>query len=289
MAEAVLSARRTAVRVAQARALGLTARRRRVPKPRPPTLIESDYAGRLVELVGRMREAAHHIERGLSWLARRDARPARYDVHPGAEARRSLERVRAEVEGAFDPHAFDRLAEQFGKRVSDHQRSELLRQGQAALGVDVVLLDPTVGEQIAGFVHENAALIRKLQGNALDEVGAIVTRAMASGTRAEVIAQEISARFDIAERHARLIARDQIGKLNSRIAEARHGELGIRAYIWTSMRDPLVRPRHRYLHGHRIRYDQPPPEGHAGMPIACRCLQQPAFDDIYAELDALGV
>jgi len=142
---------------------------------------------------------------------------------------------------------------------------------------------------IEGFVHENVSLIKRLQGSALDQLETILTRAAASGTRAEAIQQEIEDRFGVTERHARLLARDQIGKLNSRVTEARHTELGITSYQWIHVVNRNPRVEHVARHGKPFRYDTPPADGHPGWAICCHCLQQPIFDDIYAELDALGV
>lgn len=277
----------TAARVVEARRHGMATRRRRVPNARLPTLIESDYGAALAAIVGRMRTAARHVLDDLPSIlgVREDD-----ETHMrGRRARRLMERVRAEAEGAVNETALEGLAEGVGKRVSRHQRAELSRQAVAGLGVDVVTVDASIGELIAGFVHENVALIKSLQGRTLDHLETMITRAVASGTRAEELKDEIAERFAIGERHARLIARDQIGKLNSRITTARHTELGIADFEWQSMRDQRVRPRHRVLNGQRFSYAKPPAEGVPGMPIACRCLQKPVFDSIYAELDALGV
>lgn len=286
----VFGAQQIIARVAQARRLGLADRRRRVPRARPPLLIESDYAARLVALVHGMRAAAEHVLVELPWLLRTDSAELRVDDDTrGRRARQKMERVRSAAESAVDEHAVEGVARDFGRRVSAHQKGELLKQGKAALGVDLHLFDPKVADKIGGFVHENVALIKKLRGATLDEIEAIVTRAVASGTRAETVAGEIAARFDVSERHARLVARDQIGKLNSQITEARHAELGIKSFIWRSMRDARVRPRHVTLDGQQFQYDKPPAEGLPGRPVCCRCVPEPVFDDIYAELDALGV
>jgi SPP1 gp7 family putative phage head morphogenesis protein len=200
-----------------------------------------------------------------------------------------MRQVRAEVDHAIDPTALEHVAGDFGRRVSAHQLGEIQRQSKAALGVDVVFHDPKVQPLISGFIHENVSLIRKLQGSTLDELEVILARAVSDGTRAEAIAEQIGARFGVSERHARLISLDQVGKLNSKITEARHTELGIKSYDWVSLLVGKRRPEHVARHGKPFRYDRPPADGHPGMAICCRCLQQPVFDDIYAELDALGV
>lgn len=280
------SAQQTIAHLVVARRHGIATRRRRVPNARPPTLIESDYATRLVAVVNHVRHAARHVVSALPALLRADGE-LRLDDTKGKTARRAVDRTRAEVEHGFSETAFEGVAESFGKRVSLHQRGELVRQGRAALGIDISLIDPSIGRKIDAFVHENVALIKSLQGSALDDLEKIITRAVALGTRSDAVEGEIDDRFDIAARHARQIARDQIGKLNSQITVARHTELGLRSFDWQSVGDSKVRPRHRDLNGKRFTYDRPPPDGYPGMPICCRCLAKPVFDDLLEAADAV--
>lgn len=276
-----LALRQTAARIAHVQRFGTLGRRRRVPLTRPPMLIESDYAGRLVAILDRIRHTTRHVTAGLN---------LRYDDHPGAKARRNVARAREQIDAEMNPTALEGLAESFGKRVAQHQRGELARQAEAALGTDVVLTDAGVGDLIAGFVHENVARVRRLQGAALDELETILTSAVATGARAEAIQEQIEARFGMADRHARLLAHDQIQSLTSRVTEARHRELGITSYVWLHTGAGLrPRPHHVARHGKTFRYDEPPADGHPGIAVMCHCLQQPSFEDVYAELDALGV
>ena len=201
-----------------------------------------------------------------------------------------MKRARAIVDNDVAEQRLVDVTQDFGGRVAQHQRGELARQAEAALGADVVVLDGAVPDLIAGFVHENVSLVRRLQGGALDELEGILTRAATTGTRAEVIQEQIEDRFGMAERHARLIAHDQVQRLTSRVTQSRNQELGIQSYIWLhtgAAKKP--RPEHVARHGKPFRYDEPPWDGHPGIAIMCHCLQQPNFDDIYDELDRLGV
>ena len=273
------AAQQLAARVRAHRSIGLAARRRRVPRSRPPRLIEADYAGRLVAIIDRMRAVMARLLPGiLAGLPRADG--ARVDASDAARGRREVERARIEIEDAINVTQLEGVASEMGRRTAAHQAGEIQRQARAALGVDVVLLDLKVPSLIDGFVHENVKLIGSLKNRTLDELENIVARAYASGTRAAAVGEEIAARFGIAERHARLIARDQIGKLNGQVTAARHRELGIASFVWRSMRDRRVRPRHAHLDGQRFAYDKPPADGLPGQPIACRCTQEPVFDDL---------
>jgi SPP1 gp7 family putative phage head morphogenesis protein len=111
-------------------------------------------------------------------------------------------------------------------------------------------------------------------------------RAASDGIPGAVLAEQIEQRFGIAERHARLIARDQIGKLEAKLTQARCQEMGIASYDWISLLVGKNRRReHVARHGRRFRYDSPPADGHPGFAICCQCRQMPAWDELRAQLD----
>lgn len=259
--------------VTLARRLGTIAKRRRIPMSRPPTLIEADYAHRLVGIVNQLRSV---VQRSTSDL--------RFDDTRSAQARRAMERAKQEVEHS-GPH-LDSLAYDFGRRVSVHQRLEFQRQAKAALGIDVSPMDPQIASLVDGFVHENVMLVKRLQGRTLDDLATLLTRAAADGATGDQVTAEIEKRFGIAERHARLIARDQVTKLESKLTQARCTEIGIGSYRWVSL---LVgknrRPEHVERHGKRFRYDSPPRDGMPGIARMCQCRQQPNWDEIRAMVD----
>jgi SPP1 gp7 family putative phage head morphogenesis protein len=278
-----IAAQQLAARVVAARRLGINTRRRRVPNARPPTLIESDYAGRLVAIVDRWREV-------FRWALPNLIGDLRLDEDTTPRARAALEAAQAAIEDGINVTQLEGIADDMAMRVSTHQKADLQRQSRAALGVDVMVLDPRVPDIARGFVRENVALIKKLKNATLDDLENIVVRAYASGTRAEAVSAEIAKRFDISERRARLIARDQIGRLTGQIAGARHQEIGLTRYRWRSMRDTKVRDSHRARDGRVYTYTgKEAAPSRPGQEILCRCLEEPVFDDVYAELDALGV
>jgi SPP1 gp7 family putative phage head morphogenesis protein len=98
---------------------------------------------------------------------------------------------------------------------------------------------------------------------------------------------------DITLRRARLIARDQIGKLNAEITEKRHKELGVTEYIWDAAMDERTRgnptglyPNAKYSHWDRegkvFKYSDPPEDGPPGYSYQCRCVAIPKLPE---ELD----
>ena len=98
--------------------------------------------------------------------------------------------------------------------------------------------------------------------------------------QAEEIAGELEDSYGVSARRAALIARDQIGKLNGEIARERQTELGIRRYKWRSSSDERVRPEHADRDGQIFEWSDPPPDGHPGQPVQCRCWAEPLIDDL---------
>lgn len=189
------------------------------------------------------------------------------------------------VAKTLDTSSLERLARRQAFATTAFQKQQLARQTRAALGVDVVTLDKKVPAMIDHFVGENVTLIRSLGDRALADVAKLATRAVTSGLAADDVAEEIAARYGVHERHARLIARDQIGKLTGQVNAARQREIGIASFVWRTAGDERVRPEHEELEGQTFAYDDPPSEGLPGEPILCRCSAEPVFDGVLDDED----
>ncbi len=216
------------------------------------------------------------------------SRVLRVDVGEGRRARILMDLSREGLGGAAAKA--EHAAESAAKQVGDSQKKLLAKQSAASIGVDItpLLTDPKKAAQVEAFVHENVSLIKSLGSNTLDELEKLITRGFADGKRASALGAEIETRWGIAERHARLIARDQIGKLNGQITRSRHEELGIAQFRWITMKDPKVRPRHQPMEAKVFAYKgEGAPPFYPGQEVCCRCLEEPLFDDIMAQLDAL--
>ena len=100
------------------------------------------------------------------------------------------------------------------------------------------------------------------------------------GVRHEDIAAKIQEATGVAESRADLIARDQVLKLNAGIARNRQTSAGITRYVWTTSGDERVREEHAALEGQIFSWDSPPPPGHPGEDIQCRCIAYPLIEGI---------
>lgn len=275
--------------IAAARLHGRRSRRGRIPKPQPPHAIEADYARQLVAIVHATKPAIGSLMRELpDLLASAHALRGdgiRHDVGESSRVRAAFDHARTALHHALNVGALEALAKRYAITTSAFQRAQLARQVKAAIGVDIVASDRRIPTMIEHFVGENVSLIKSLGEKSLGDIEKAVTRAFTSGTRAETVTGDVEDRYGISERHARLIARDQIGKLNGQINASRQQELGVTKFVWRTMEDEKVRPEHAVLDGRTFSYDDPPSEGIPGEPICDRCYAEPVFDAILYEAD----
>lgn len=258
-----------------------------IPLSRPPLLDEADYRIAIVRTMNLRAIARPLIEAVPSMLATAEAerndwaQPFRADASRAArQSEQIFHDMRQAVSASTSPNRIGQLANTTAGRVSSTNAKLLQRQTKAALGIDITTRDRRLPVMIDQFAHQNITLIQSLAADQISAMEKLVANAFVKGIRAEDIQDEIAKRLDIGERHAGLIARDQIGTLNSQITTARHTELGIRRFTWQTMGDDNVRPEHEELDGQDFDYDDPPDEGMPGEPIACRCTAQPTYADI---------
>lgn len=265
------------------RATGTAKPRRRLPKQVYPKLIEKEYALAILAVV----RVSHRIlrEEFLNRLPPllQAAWNERADADEGRKARNLADAARDRMRKTIRVEDLDNLATTFADRTSTHNKEQLRRQVRAQLGVDPRSI-AQVGPMLGHFTAENVSLIRTIPERLFDEVDKIVTRGITEGSLYTDLAEEIQNRFDISENQAKLIARDQIGKLNGQLNAARQQSLGVTRFTWRSSGDDRVREEHADLDGEEFSYDDPPSEGLPGEAILCRCSAEPIFEDILEEI-----
>lgn len=165
-----------------------------------------------------------------------------------------------------------------GLEASRHT-AKFLASAKRALEVDLsaVVKQNDLDDYLRTSATRSAGLIRGLTETTINRVQQTVTQAVLNGMPVKDLRKQIAADFGFADRRARLIARDQVAKLNSDLNRIRHTQAGITQYVWRTSHDERVRPRHRALDN--IVYDYGKPTGaeqglQPGQPIQCRCIAQ---------------
>lgn len=230
-----------------------------------------------------------HIARRWATLLRALPAELRPEAPEGthADATPSALSLVAVLDGLF------RLARRWGGQTAD--ASKLARVGRAVEGVAAASVggaferagvEPPAGRvveaaqsaRVKAWATENAALIQSLDARMVGDVVRLVTRAAEDGTATRTLAAQIAERAEVSRSRAKVIARDQVGKLMSRASQERARAAGAGSYRWSSSKDERVRPEHAARDGKVFRWDDPPPGGHPGTEVLCRCVAVPIFD-----------
>lgn len=165
---------------------------------------------------------------------------------------------------------------------------------KAVMGVNIFGSESWVNEFKTSWINANAGLIQDLTTETLENIKFIINDGIIKGQRAETIAQRLISEAKLkglpgttvsavrrAQNRARLIARDQIGKLNGQLVEQRQRDLGIREYTWRTAGDERVRPTHISKNGKTFSWDKPPANtGHPGQDYQCRCWAEAKFEEL---------
>lgn len=171
------------------------------------------------------------------------------------------------------------------KKFSIKQVDEQIK---AIAGVKPHLRHPAMKNAIQATIHENVRLIKSIPTKYLDEVERVINEGVASGMSKSKIKQGLLKAGAKSSNKARLIARDQVGNVLSRVSQARQTQAGVKHYTWMSVGDSRVRPSHQNYHGQKFSWKEGSPEGHPGEPIQCRCIAVPSEKEVMENFGAKG-
>ena len=160
------------------------------------------------------------------------------------------------------------------KQIAEHTKT--------ILGVDLTpfFRGADIQDEIDTQIAANVSLIKSIPSQYTDKLEALVMNALQTGQTNQELAQEIKKLGHSTDYRARLIASDQMGKINGAINKKRQESMGVETYVWQSAKDERVRPDHEKKHGEKFRWDDPPSGGHPGQPVRCRCTALPNYEDI---------
>ncbi|MBP6018789.1 MAG: minor capsid protein [Burkholderiaceae bacterium] len=166
------------------------------------------------------------------------------------------------------------------QRANQQNHAQATAAINNALGIDVsrfIQSSPSIKEEIDAAIIENANLIKSIQSEYLDKVRLAVSKNALDGKRPASVIAQIMEIGGVSESRAHLIARDQTNKLNGALTKSRQTTLGVEEYVWDTSGDERVREECDRNNGKTFRWDSPPPGGHPGQKIQCRCIAIPKF------------
>lgn len=128
---------------------------------------------------------------------------------------------------------------------------------------------------VDGWVTENVQLVSNMNTQQAGKLETLFLRSLRDGSRSAQVAGEVSTILGESVNRARLIARDQIGKLDGQLSMHKQVSAGIDSYVWRGALDARERPSHVAREGVSFEWAKPPPDGHPGQPVQCRCNPEP--------------
>ena len=191
-----------------------------------------------------------------------------------------LEEILVAVSAFVSNEKIKSLINKYLGEVQAFNRNQFHKALKSAYGVNIFVTEPFLMDELALFELENLRLIKALPTQYVEQLRGKFTEAVRKGTRWEEVAKEIQRDLpDKLRNRAKLIARDQIGKLNGQLTKLRQRNIGVTHYIWRGMLDERERQLHVDREGEKFAWDNPPEDGHPGEAILCRCYAEAVFPD----------
>ncbi len=176
-----------------------------------------------------------------------------------------------------------RTAGEMTEKTADFNRRQLNRVFESTIGVGIPPVEPYLADTLAAAARENARRITNLLRDQLAQAEETVLSGFRNGLSHREIAKNIQQRVGVTRNRAKLIARDQVSKLNGQLTRQRQTAVGVTEYIWRSSQDERVRETHQDFDGQTYTWAQGSPEGHPGEPINCRCTAEPVLTNLVEE------
>lgn len=157
------------------------------------------------------------------------------------------------------------------------------RKNKAKFGINAYGNSETMRNYLSAATKQNANLIKSIPEQYLNNVANTVLASMRNGIMPREITKLLKADYQITQRRARFIARDQTAKVNGEIDERRQLDAGFEFFEWLDSDDERVRHRHEVIANTVTKYGKGVyrwddlPKNDKGIPIkpgsdpGCRC------------------
>ena len=202
----------------------------------------------------------------------------------------------------------------FAFSLSGRNRAQWRKQKKTVLGTDFDESEPWEGELLSAWGQANFDLIQSLSNEYIKKLNLIVSDGVTKGeTWDEIMIDLKKMHPNMTQARAKLLARDQAGKLNGLITQRRQEEVGVETYYWSTAGDERVRgnpagpwknavPSHFVMNGKLCQWGDRTvfsedggktwkkrfgkmPIAHPGEEIQCRCTAIPNFSPQVEEAD----
>lgn len=188
------------------------------------------------------------------------------------------------------------------KEFGDKEFNKAIEKG---IHVNLPLSSPWWNDMKSSWAEDNYTLITSNAKNYVSKINTLTEQAIVNGLSPAKLSDEIrKATTGLSDKHCKLLARDQMGKLNGQITQAQMEEIGLDLYVWSTAYDDRVRDSHAIMEGLLCRWDDASlcsydngktwvnrPSGaidlHPGQDIQCRCVALAFYPELEAEMEGI--
>ena len=185
------------------------------------------------------------------------------------------------------------------KKFGDKEFQKIIEKG---IHVNVPTSSPWWDDMKSSWAENNYSLITSNAKKYVEQINVLTEQAIVNGFSPNKLKQQImQATEGLSDKHCKLIARDQMGKLNGNITEAQMQEIGLELYVWSTAYDDRVRDSHAVMEGLLCRWDDAsvcsydngktwvsrPASAvdlHPGQDIQCRCVALAFYPELESEV-----
>jgi SPP1 gp7 family putative phage head morphogenesis protein len=181
----------------------------------------------------------------------------------------------------------DEIATKAATVEGAHNRKAFIASIEAAIGVNIqdILSESSVRIPVEKSIVSNLDLIETIPKQYVERLKKEMLLSVSQGGSAFDLQSAILKNTDVTRSRARLIARDQMAKLNGALNRSQQEDIGVTGYRWRTSSDERVRKSHARNDGRQFDWDNPPPNtGHPGHDVQCRCTADPDLSPLLGVL-----
>jgi len=256
----------------------------RKPKPLPtryPKAAAAAYAHTLVDLVKEMHAIYYAAFQAAIKPEAKAYRPDSFrEDGPLDLIIAALQRAKNTAVAVFAPFRVRAAARQFVQQVELFNRSNVGQQVKKIRGIDPTIGENWIDDFISASIEENVSYITTIPEQYHERITGVVLQGTKNGQSIRDMAAEIRKVYNVSEKRARFIARDQAGSLTGQLTSRRHQAAGVTRFIWRTSEDERVREEHDDFNGREYSYAEGagPRKLLPGRDYNCRCTAEPIFD-----------
>lgn len=224
----------------------------------------------------------------------------------------TVKQLRDVVQSLFieNPEPVRAIVSTIGFNVGSFNQKQWGKIVNKLLGINYITTEAWETETVNMWTDENFNLIKNLADEVIKKISTGISQGVMSGKTAKEMEAEVQkllkshiGKYKDPGYRARLIARDQVGKLNGYFTQRRQTDIGIDKYEWSTSGDERVRESHRAMDNKLCKWadasvmssdggktwQSRPLEMQGAIPgsqIQCRCSSLPWMNDIYGDIDA---